>query len=328
MCPDHSVHMSSSNRSYISSHQHDCSNDQGNWSDLQSQEERQALIASIDDLDMSTFLLASQQSAIETLRDLEDSKILDFLSTIRLPSRVQHSCPAGLSIDHFEALLHLRSCSDSIIMLTLRHSRGWKESSSRLSRHRSWNPNTSDLPTTQCNVPCDSGNTPRRPLNASIRPSSSVPGHAMAYSDKTTRLMTSISGGRHRFPDYHSRKESVQEARPSTIIDKPSYGCVNIFCDRYTKGYVFEKCDGWKRHMREHVTAWRCMPNGPVEVTATGLICALCETQNPHETHISGHSIGVCGVTKLRSFSRRGDLEKHLSQSHAVSPSRTRGLAE
>ena len=82
--------------------------------------------------------------------------------------------------------------------------------------------------------------------------------------------------------------------------------------------------------MKEHETVWPCMPNGAYEISGTGLICMLCGSLNPNETHMTGHAIRDCGdtSTKPRNFSRRMNLEKHLSQSHAVPPHRTRGLAE
>ncbi len=81
--------------------------------------------------------------------------------------------------------------------------------------------------------------------------------------------------------------------------------------------------------MKEHETVWLCMPYGPLEITDIGPICALCGSLNPSKSHMAIHSIGDCEdtSTKLRGVSRRGNLEKHLLRSHAVSDERTRGLA-
>lgn len=80
--------------------------------------------------------------------------------------------------------------------------------------------------------------------------------------------------------------------------------------------------------MKEHDTVWPCMPYGQFEHAESGLICALCGLKDPNESHMAGHSTGDCGnTTKVRSVSRRVNLEKHLLQSHAVSDDRTRGLA-
>ena len=81
--------------------------------------------------------------------------------------------------------------------------------------------------------------------------------------------------------------------------------------------------------MKEHDTVWPCMPHGPLEIGDNGLICVLCGSVNPSESHVADHSIGDCGdtATKLRGVSRRGNLEKHLLRSHAVTENRVRGLA-
>ena len=81
--------------------------------------------------------------------------------------------------------------------------------------------------------------------------------------------------------------------------------------------------------MKEHETIWPCMPYGPLEEAENGLICVLCGSVNPNESHIAKHSIGSCGDTtaKLRGVSRRSNLEKHLLRTHAVTKDRARGLA-
>ena len=87
-------------------------------------QERQAIAASVDELDESTYRSPSQQSAIETLRDLDDIRILNLLSAIRLPHHFRYPYPEALSKEQFDALAHLRVCPDSLILLWLRHSRG------------------------------------------------------------------------------------------------------------------------------------------------------------------------------------------------------------
>ena len=109
-------------------------NDQANLEcvlDLQSKED-QADAAFVNDLDNSTCRSPSQQSAIDTLRHLEDDKILGLLSIIRLRHHVLYPYSDGLSKEQIDALSHLKLCSDSLIRLWLRHSRGWKQP---LSRH-------------------------------------------------------------------------------------------------------------------------------------------------------------------------------------------------
>ena len=89
-----------------------------------SQQEKEADAASVDHLDESTYRLPSQQSAIETLRDFDDGKILDLLSAIRLPGQIHYLYPEGLSCEQYDALSLLKFCPDSHILLWLRSSRG------------------------------------------------------------------------------------------------------------------------------------------------------------------------------------------------------------
>ena len=92
----------------------------------QSQEEK-AIAASIDELSESTYRSPSQQSAIETLRDFDDSKILDLLSGIRPPRHAHYPSHTGLSSQQYDALSELRTCPNSHILLWLRSSRGWRQ---------------------------------------------------------------------------------------------------------------------------------------------------------------------------------------------------------
>ena len=104
-------------------------NDQANPEyllDLHSKED-QADAAFVNDLDNSTCRSPSQQSAIDTLRHLEDDKVLGLLSIIRLQNHVLYPYSDGLSKEQIDALSHLKICSDSLIRLWLRHSRGWKQ---------------------------------------------------------------------------------------------------------------------------------------------------------------------------------------------------------
>lgn len=89
-----------------------------------SQQEKEAIAASVDELSESTYRSPSQQLAIETLRDFDDSKILDLLSAIRLSGQTHYPYPEGLSCEQYDALSLLEFCPDSHILLWLRSSRG------------------------------------------------------------------------------------------------------------------------------------------------------------------------------------------------------------
>lgn len=192
------------------------------------------------------------------------------------------------------------------------------------------NPHISGLPTPQSAVTRGSKIALRRPLRTTTRPYSAFSGYLPAYGGQNSHATSTNCLGQHRFVKNNPRQVFTQEARPSRVTDLQPWRCVNMFCDTHRNLQVYTTCDGWKRHMKEHETDWPCMPYGPFETAGTGLICALCGSMNPSESHMADHSIGECGDTsaKRRGVSRRANLEGHLLRSHGVSDNRTRGLAD
>ena len=89
-------------------------------------EDKESIAASIDELSESTYRSPSQQLAVESLRDYEDSKLLEWLSIIRHSGHFFNPYPQGLSNEHFDALSRLKHCPDSHILLWLQNSRGQK----------------------------------------------------------------------------------------------------------------------------------------------------------------------------------------------------------
>ena len=71
------------------------------------------------------------------------------------------------------------------------------------------------------------------------------------------------------------------------------------------------------------------MPNGPVEYTEDGLICALCLKADPDADHLARHNISICvgkfGVPLKKS--RKTDMIKHLAQ-HRVHSKAGAALAQ
>lgn len=98
-------------------------NDYEHFLESQSEEE-QAITASVDKLDESTYRSPSQESAIETLQDFEDSIVLELLSAMRLPNHVHYPYLEGLSSEQSDALSHLKFCPDGLVLLWLRSFRG------------------------------------------------------------------------------------------------------------------------------------------------------------------------------------------------------------
>ena len=79
-------------------------------------------------------------------------------------------------------------------------------------------------------------------------------------------------------------------------------------------------CDGWKRHEKEkHESGYLCMPDGPIEHTTAGPLCAFCNDFDPKPEHLTAHSIHQClhKPPNDRRYTRKSQLEKHL-KSHGI----------
>lgn len=95
-------------------------------------QEKEAIAACIDEISESTYRSPSQQLSIQTLRNLEDSKILELLSISRLSGHIYDMHAEELFNKQIDALSHLKPCPDSHVLLWLRHAReqGWSQTSS------------------------------------------------------------------------------------------------------------------------------------------------------------------------------------------------------
>lgn len=98
---------------------------------------------------------------------------------------------------------------------------------------------------------------------------------------------------------------------------------ITSWCTDCSPPRSFKGKDGWARHEREkheeHV--YPCMPNGAIEATAQGPICALCKMPDPDENHLDEHNIQSCigNPSSAHVYKRRIDLVNHLKLSHRVS---------
>ena len=121
-----STHPSFQSQIFSPDHHEVYSNHLEHFIQSQSQKEK-ANAAFIDELTESTYFSPSQQSAIETLQDFDDSKVLDLLSVIRLPGHGHSTSHTALSSEQLDAFSELRTCPISQILLWLRYSRGWQQ---------------------------------------------------------------------------------------------------------------------------------------------------------------------------------------------------------
>lgn len=122
-------------------------------------------------------------------------------------------------------------------------------------------------------------------------------------------------------------RDGSQNARLSTLNGTDKITCWCTYCSPPRR---FKRKDGWARHEREkheeHV--YPCMPNGAIEFTEQGPVCAICKTKDPDKVHLNKHNIGSCIRNHLstQGYKRRIDLVNHLKLQHEVSNGQ--GLAD
>lgn len=99
---------------------------------------------------------------------------------------------------------------------------------------------------------------------------------------------------------------------------KPSSAIHSHWCFICPNPRVINTCDGWKRHMKEHETRYRCMPRGPIEYTPNGANCAFCGFRDPSQSHCDTHKAYPCANKSLevRSYTRKLQLITHLKTRH------------
>lgn len=92
-------------------------------------------------------------------------------------------------------------------------------------------------------------------------------------------------------------------------------------CDKHLEDVFFSTCYIYKRHEREHEESYVCMPDGPLEYSATGTKCAFCGALEPDSRHTAAHNIEPCekgarSKKSARTFKRKGMFLKHLKDYH------------
>lgn len=112
-----------------------------------------------------------------------------------------------------------------------------------------------------------------------------------------------------------------------TSSETPKASCWCTYCSPPRR---FRRKDGWARHEREkhEEHLYPCMPNGAIEMTEQGPVCAICKTSDPDKTHLDKHNIGSCvsNPWSTNAYKRRIDLVNHLKHRHGISNGQ--GLAE
>ena len=158
-------------------------------------------------------------------------------------------------------------------------------------------------------------NTWQASSNASRSSSSSFGPPTSPYDSSTSPSTPRSSWSRGTFLDL-SQEPSIDEI--AAIL--PAAGPHTHWCFVCENPRKFTTCDGWKRHMKEHETRYRCMPQGHEFYTAHGPECVLCGLLNPDERHYNSHKILPCFNRTLvaRSYTRKSHLINHL-KTHGIS---------
>ena len=131
------------------------------------------------------------------------------------------------------------------------------------------------------------------------------------YDGNTVPTTPTSSRSRENYLDL-STEPSIDGATQSSTASH------NHWCFICRNPRVITTCDGWKRHMKEHETRYRCMPNGPIEYTADGTRCAFCGVRDPSQDHCDTHKAFPCANRSLdvRSYTRKPHFITHLKTHH------------
>ena len=180
------------------------------------------------------------------------------------------------------------------------------------------------------------------PQTSALQPIASPRGYSTALRPAfSTPTRTSASS---LHPSSVFSLGSVQSTHPSTlshvtsgsqpsVIDQGSPASSKTgghlhWCDKCEHPKAIEKCDGYKRHMREHEIIYTCMPDGPVRRTEAGLECYFCGASNPNETHLATHGVSKCYGQYAKRYTRQINLHNHIKDVHNTSAGHASALAK
>ncbi len=137
-------------------------------------------------------------------------------------------------------------------------------------------------------------------------------------------LAGSIPGGLSLYASANASENTLRSSlsRANSFVDlsrensrPPSGTGHQHWCTVCENPSPISTCDGWKRHEKEkHERGYMCMPNGPVEITASGPCCAFCGFLDPSSGHLEIHDARLCAdkPDKDRRYTRKLGLINHL----------------
>lgn len=111
---------------------------------------------------------------------------------------------------------------------------------------------------------------------------------------------------------YNSSRKASIGSQSSSAATSNNYKRWCFVCEN--PGAIITP-DGFKRHMREHHTAFYCIPQNSTRNTESGPICAFCGFSNPDPSHLNKHNVPKC-VGK--TYTRKENLTDHLAKKHGI----------
>ncbi|KAL2042583.1 hypothetical protein N7G274_004342 [Stereocaulon virgatum] len=253
----------------------------------------------------------AQELAITILKDVEEEKIIAWLTLLRSiePGFQLRSGPGCLSSEQIAALNRLKDCQNGNVLAWLRY----------------------DLLADNVNV--NKQLLERRSCGSSRSASRNSTGSFSRFSHRSSArssLRSSISSFETPSPynsatSYSSSRSSLGQA---SLIDLGGNEHTH-WCTYGEHKNPITTCDGWKRHEKEHETVYVCMPRGPIEDWGLGPQCVFCGLRRPHPSHFQEHHLSSCldQSTGPMKRSRKSNMVKHLA-SHGVSNDDASALAE
>lgn len=254
------------------------------------------------DVQPHTLPTPKQQAALDELLSFDNEKILAWLTLLRsIEPGFRYQAGRGcLSNQQLEALSTLRDCGDSDIL-------AWLTLSFRTSDFNGQRTLSNTISTFRSPVVPISRHLRQPSTNLSLRSSTSSFAPSAVFSSNSNYCTPRSSGGS---LGYGIPLPELPEGIACGDESNHAHWCTYREHSR-----PINKCEGWKRHEREHETGYLCMPHGPVEPTQNGLICALCGKADPDADHLAWHNISSCfgkfGVPLKKS--RRSDMVRHLA---------------
>ena len=284
----------------------------------------------LDRSDKAPWPTQPQEQALLSLAGFPPWKVAAWVEIVRsLKPGYQHiGFPAPLTSLEFNAVNELKDCEQGWLLAWLNFAAQYRQctlhSTKRGTGLQAYAGAKQPSSTAQSS-PFESIANPRG-YSPAFQPWFSTPAHtsasslhpSSALSRRTVQrtLRTSLSS-----TTSYSQPSATDQGSPTSSKTGDHLHWCNI-CENPKE---IGTCDGYKKHMKEHETICRCMPNGPVKFTKAGTECYFCGAPNPDQSHLDEHHVSQCSG---QSYTRKGLLSQHIKDVHIASESYASALAK